>query len=298
VDDDDSSPQDDDDTTPEIPPCLNSLLSEGQPDQSDDGGDHNCRFWSIVTDRVPAEVVEGHLVTLPASLKNLGQQNDNGWGIAWYPEAGGGAEVRRGAPPAAEDPDFDAAAAEVGEARPAIAVSHVRNCSSGLCDIPDPHPFERLVDGDHWLMGHNGGISKQLLRDLVGDEYLEQNPPTVGESFDEWIDSELYFLLLLKTIEEHAGAVEPAIEEALQAMHAAGPGLNGLNFFLTDGETLWAYREDNTLDFFYDDVGAPCSAVASQHPTDAAGWWEPVEEFDLVVLRRDGPPEFIPIDVE
>lgn len=207
-------------------------------------------------------------------------------------------QVRRGAPPAAEDPGFDTAAAEAGAAAPPIAVSHVRNCSSGLCNIPDPHPFERFAMGRHWLLGHNGSIDKDALRDLVGEDYLAENPPAVGESFEEWIDSELYLLLLLKAIGEHAGDVEPAVEEAIRALHAASTDLHGLNFVLTDGERLWAYREGNSLSWFYDEAGATCSAVASQHPTEAAGWWQPVDEFDLVVLRPDGPPEFIPLDVE
>jgi hypothetical protein len=83
------------------------------------------------------------------------------------------------------DPNFDAAVDEAALATPRIAVSHVRNTSSGTTPASgNPHPFERVKDGRHWLMGHNGTIDKDVLYDpdhpndgLIRPDYFAANPP-------------------------------------------------------------------------------------------------------------------------
>ena len=54
-----------------------------------------------------------------------------------------------------------------------------------------------------------------LLINLIGAQYLAQNPPSVGSNQSEWIDSELYFNYLLKWCEQNNWNVQKAIAKAV-----------------------------------------------------------------------------------
>ena len=94
--------------------------------------DHECRFWGIIAENAPGAAIQDHLVNLPNSIKNLGAVNPDGWSVGYYPDGSIDPTVNRGFPPASSDPNFDAAVNEAASATPRIAVSHVRNTSSGI----------------------------------------------------------------------------------------------------------------------------------------------------------------------
>ncbi len=278
---------------------LNSK-SPVEAGQTYEAGEHNCRFWGIISTDVPAAVIQDHLVNLPNSIKNLGDSsNPDGWSVGYYPDGNDDPTVNRGYPQAFTDPNFNLAATEAADATPRIAVSHVRNASSGT--IPgtgDPHPFERVKDGRHWLMGHNGTIDKNVLVSLIRPDYLSANSPQYGSNQSEWIDSDLYQIFVLQTLEDFNFQVKPALGYVIrQLREEIGPGTSPsdelLNFFLTDGTTLWAYREGNsthTLYYLYDTTGTPYSAVASQYPSASQGSWVEMSDGQLVTLEQTGPP--------
>jgi glutamine amidotransferase len=256
---------------------------------------HECRLWAATSAALPAVVLRAHLLNLPKAIKPLGASNDDGWGLGWWPPGETAPTLRRGQAPASEDPFFDDAVTEASVATPTVAVAHVRACSSGLCDLPDPHPFAMDLLGRHWLFGHNGTIDKPLLLALIDPAFLAAHPPDNGRDETEWVDSELYLRLLLQQVQKEGGQVEDAIRDVVWRLHA-GPGrVSGANFFLSDGATLWAYRDGNTLSYFYDDYVAPCSAVASDYPTEERGRWIKLEDGQLVVLHPDGEPELLQI---
>jgi glutamine amidotransferase len=256
---------------------------------------HECRLWAATSAALPPAVLRAHLVDLPTAIKPLGAANDDGWGLGWWPPGEAAPVIRRGQAPASEDPFFDDAVCGAEADTPTVAVAHVRACSSGLCDLPDPHPFAMDLLGRHWLFGHNGTIEKPLLLSLIDPAFLAAHPPDNGQDESEWIDSELYLRLLLQQIQAEGGQVEEAIREVVWRLHA-GPGrVMGANFFLSDGETLWAYRDGNSLSYFYDDYVAPCSAVASDYPTEERGRWVKLEDGQLVVLHPDAGPDLLQI---
>jgi len=262
--------------------------------------EHNCRFWGIISSAAPTTVIQDHLVNLPNSIKNLGDSsNPDGWSVGYYPDGNDDPTVNRGFPQASTDPNYDLAATEAANATPRVAVSHVRNTSSGV--IPpggDPHPFERVKDGRHWLMGHNGTIDKDVLLDLIRPDYFAANPPQYGTNQSEWIDSDLYQIFVLQTLEDFNFQVKPALGYVIRRLREEiGPGTSPsteqLNFFLTDGTTLWAYREGNsihTLYYLYDTSGTPYSAVASQYPTASQGSWIEMSNGELVTMEQVGSP--------
>jgi predicted glutamine amidotransferase len=267
--------------------------------------EHNCRFWAAVSDAVPGFVINDHLIHLPNSIEQLSKNNPSGWSVAYFCVGDTSPTVHRGGPPAYLDPLFDTAVVDAANASPQIALSHIRACSSGLCDIPNPHPFERVKNGRHWLMGHNGTISKQILLDLIRPEYFEANPPQYGANYSEWIDSDLYFVYMLQTLEDFGWQIKYGIGEVVKRLREEIPGDAQLNFFLTDGMTLWAYREGHSLYYMYDParivrrhgtprsdaIGAPYSAVASQPPSSSQGNWIEMTDGELVILAPCDPPQ-------
>jgi predicted glutamine amidotransferase len=247
---------------------------------------HECRLWGITATQLSSYMVLNQLVYLPNSLKALGASNPNGWGLGFY--NGTEPTVLRGQLPANTDPSFDLAANEVAESGAVIAVGHVRKASSGLVNIPDPHPFERYKNGEWWLFCHNGGIDKTILIHLIGTQYLAQNPPSVGCNQSEWIDSELYFIYILKCCEQSNWDVQKGIAKAVVDICNQVPGTGEtLNFLLTDGHTLWGFRKGNTL-YYYDDP--QYLAIASQYPASSQGAWITVSDFYLVTLVRGSAP--------
>ena len=189
-------------------------------------------------------------MNLDNSIENLSPANPDGWSVGYYDPIGGlDPTVNRGFPRAIDDPNFDIAVTEAANATPRIVVSHVRNTSSGITPASgDPHPFEREKNGSHWLMAHNGTIDKNVLLDLIRDDYFAANPPQYGTNQSEWIDSDLYQLFMLQTIEDFNWQVKPAIGYVIKRLREEiGPGTypstEQLNFILTDGTTLWAYRD-------------------------------------------------------
>ena len=260
--------------------------------------DHECRLWAMTAGDIPGPALQAHLVDQPDSIKNQGRSNGNGWGLAWWEQSEGEPTVRRGEAPAYDDAFFDDAVAEVMASEAQVAVAHVRACSSGLCNLPNPHPFQLELLGRSWLLGHNGTIDKELLLSLIDPTFLVAHPTHNGSNPDEWIDSELYLRLIMEHVQAQGGEVVPAIQRAVHALHDSGGRISGANFFLSDGQTVWAYKDGMSLYWFYDTVVAPCSAVASDYPTDDRGRWQKLDDGQLVVLHPAREPDLIQIWLE
>lgn len=110
-----------------------------------------------------------------------------------------------------------------------IIISHVRKATTGNNSSLNAHPFQY----GKWFFAHNGSVNRQSLLRSLGDSY--QNT-LKGET-----DSEVYFLLLLQEIEKSNSPIE-GIQNALKIVNKAG-NYTGLNFLMSDGENLYAYRD-------------------------------------------------------
>ena len=263
------------------------------PDVADQrhSGTHNCRFWGGIADTIPEFIVLDHLLRLPFSLKYLSPTNPDGWSVAHAIHADSMPITRRGQSPAHIDSLFDMAVYKAAEASPAVAIAHVRNCSVGLCEIPNPHPFHRFKNGRHWWMAHNGTIDIGALLDLLRPEYMAENPPYYGQDSTDWIDSELYFLYILQTFQDSDWQVKPSLGHVVQMLRQAEPDSSpALNFALTDGNTLWSYREGRTLYYFHHGAWPVFSAVASRYPTINQEDWIMVAEGELLTMQRNQSP--------
>ncbi|MBC8368059.1 class II glutamine amidotransferase [bacterium] len=252
---------------------------------------HNCRFWGAISSVMDSVKLHDQLIVQPQSLENISPSNPNGWALVHFAGENIYPIIRRGANPAIEDPIYDMAVAKAGEDSARIVIGHVRNCTSGLCDIPNPHPFYRFMNGKHWFLAHNGTIYKHVLMDLLRPEFLAAHPPVNGENLEEWIDSELYFLYILQTLEDHNWQMAPAMGEVVEWLRVRVMGdAEQLNFVMSDGSTLWAYREGIKLYYQFNTEAVPYSAVASKHPEAEQGLWTEMVDGQLIALRRGVPP--------
>jgi len=253
-----------------------------------------CRFWCAVSEKaVSPEVLDSQLLNMPRSLKSLGEEYSDGWSVGYY--FGTYPVIARGISSAYDDGAFDKAVLRASEVAPKLVVAHIRKASSGCSGyIPNPHPFERKYNGKSWLFGHNGTIAKDVLMALIGDT-LEVMKPTACTSNppDSWIDSELFFIFLLKEINQHKGDVKAGIRAGIQKLSdALGEQNKEFNFFLTDGETLWVFRYGLDLYFSFNEE-QQLWMIASIPPSEDREGWEAFNDGDLMILRPDAKPEVI-----
>jgi hypothetical protein len=97
------------------------VLAAAQPgDVGIAAEDHNCRFWGIIAENVPAAVIQDHLVNLPNSIENLSGANPDGWSVGYYPDGNPDPTANRGFPAAHSDPNFNLAVDEAAAATPRI----------------------------------------------------------------------------------------------------------------------------------------------------------------------------------
>jgi len=173
-----------------------------------------CRFWCAVGKNSSQGLISKQFLELPNSLKALGATYPDGWSVGYY--LAEDPIIFRGSTASNADKDYDKAVRVISQQNPTIVFSHLRRASSGCVKgVSNPHSFKRIKGGKQWVFGHTGGIKKQLLMDLIGKEYLKENLPTTctDNAPDSWIDSELYFILLLKNIEKNNFNVEKGLKK-------------------------------------------------------------------------------------
>jgi len=130
-----------------------------------------CRFWVAVGQKVPTKMIVDDLLEEPYSLYKLADEYPDGWSIGYYNHD---EEIFvRGSEAANYDQSFVDAVRFVAGKEPQIVLSHLRRASSGCVgDVPNPHPFKRVVNGQTWVFGHNGGMKKEILIDLLVQRIL------------------------------------------------------------------------------------------------------------------------------
>jgi predicted glutamine amidotransferase len=277
------------------------LLLESAPQEAG-----ACRFWGLVGGRYPRDLVRDHLrdgsVT---NLKELGGGNRDGWGFGYFlrrssqPQPSGPICLRGGTPANhPEDPDYDLAVDELSRLRPRSVLGHVRAGTSGHWGIPNPHPFEH----EGIIFAHNGVLSEGMLVGLLTADdarYLERHPP---DYVNGNIDSELYFLYILKSIHQQpGGSKSEGIIHAVREIERVSPGCR-LNFVMTAGDTLYAlrysaYDEGDPVRYYPGNVPTSFYWVAASTVmgSDREGWGTiPARSLGVFVGRRR--PVFIPVD--
>lgn len=230
-----------------------------------------CRFLAV---RGDAEAVHAFLNgEAPRQFQMRSRRHTAGWGIAAY-EAGVPELIRR---PVWVRDDTAFLPALTAVAAPTVLV-HVRRATRGEISIENTHPFTH----GRWSFAHNGTIVNRVTGEIR--EWLQ--PPVAGQT-----DSEAFFHLLLHFIAEHGGDVTAGVRAGVAWVLARSPKAR-LNFVLTDGERIFAYRRGHTLYHFLEEFdGRLVEGVASDN---LGGRWRSIGRDWMLTL--DGHPSHDRLD--
>jgi glutamine amidotransferase len=221
----------------------------------------------------------------PRSLCSLSREHSDGWGIAVHRPREGWT-VHKQAAGAERDPAFKEVAAGV---RGHVLVAHVRKRTVGAVAFENTHPFR----SGRWVFAHNGTIDGvEHVRAMVAPDRLAA---LRGQT-----DSEILFAFLLGRLHRHGvgqGGLQILTDAALSAAVAdlsRRPALGSLNFLLSDGTVLYAYRHGRPL-FLLERAALDRSGtgrrlgsilVASEPITEEP--WRPIPEGALLCVWRGG----------
>jgi glutamine amidotransferase len=206
-----------------------------------------CRLFGLIANK-PVNI-RFSMLEAGNSFKRQGKGNADGWGIGWY-EQDGKSKIEKYGESAFASRRFNELAKEVNSK---IFIAHVRYMSSGLEKSQrNAHPFAYKS----WLFAHNGTLKKEEVLNLLSEPY------SLGFT-SEPIDSELYFRYIVQCIEKDKDPIE-GIKRATNEVKYLG---RGLNFILSDGKNLYAYRDGNPL--YYLDRNPEEYINASSEETEA-----------------------------
>jgi glutamine amidotransferase len=169
------------------------------------------------------------LLDAPTSLLALSETQPDGIGLGTF-NADGTPWVYRKPVAANRSQTFIADAHEV---RSRTFLAHIRHATAGQPTLENTHPFEQHGR----LFAHNGVLGGlDALRAKLGDH---------AELVQGSTDSELYFTLMTKRIEENGGDIAAGIGQAAREIAAEIP-LYSLNMLLTTPTDVWALRYPDT----------------------------------------------------
>jgi len=169
------------------------------------------------------------LLDAPTSLVALSETQPDGVGLGTF-NADGAPWVYRKPVAANRSQTFIADAHEVSSR---TFLAHIRHATAGEPTIENTHPFEQHGR----LFAHNGVLGDlPALRDRLGAHEQLVRGST---------DSELYFTLMTKRIEEHGGDIAAGIAHAAREI-ATDISLYSLNMLLTTPTDVWALRYPDT----------------------------------------------------
>jgi predicted glutamine amidotransferase len=182
-----------------------------------------CRLFGLIANK-PVDVN----FSFTKASKNFVSQspsNPDGWGVAWYDK--GKASVFKEAIKAKESEYLPSLAKNT---QTNLMVAHVRKRTAGEIKLENTHPFKYR----DWVFAHNGSIktSPRLRAKLLPDLRSQ----ILGET-----DSEIYFYWVLQWIRACQQDVVVGVREAISEITDYHE-YSGLNFLLSDGTSLYAFR--------------------------------------------------------
>ncbi|PXX53394.1 glutamine amidotransferase [Nocardia tenerifensis] len=191
-----------------------------------------CRLFGLTAapERVHATF---WLVEAADSLAEQSRRDPDGTGLGTF-EADGKPLVQKQPMAAYKDAQF---AREAKECESATFLAHVRYASTGATTAANTHPFEQRGR----LFAHNGVLGDL---DALDRELGDYRDLVAGET-----DSERFFALITKNIDQRGGDVAAGITDAVNWIADNLP-VYAINFILTTPNELWALRFPHTHDLF------------------------------------------------
>jgi len=187
----------------------------------------------------------------------------------------------------------------VDEGEGFVGLGHLRATTSGMGNIPNPHPW-MFYDGNvTYSFIHNGTVNKALLYDLITNDgtdeswLYEHEPQTFGggawddEGWSKVVDSDLILLFVMQQIQE-SGQVLTGLQTALNQIIEEGVSAHQLNIVFSNGSSLFVFGGRNGL---FVAESSEHYSVMTQRPSDGAAAamnWTGIQSGELVLINDEG----------
>jgi len=204
-------------------------------------------------------------------FKDFLSEHKDGWGIGWY--SGKNPKIFKEGADDVGSYSFD----RVKDIKSKIILCHLRKASEGANISKNSHPFVY----QNWIFEHNGFVGKEYILRCLNDKYKNL---LLGET-----DSEAYFMLIMQFYEETQDILK-AIRKTIELVKKEE--FKGLNFILSDGEKIYAYRDANVRNKeFYDYYSLNYlvkkkEIIFSSEPLTKENW-NPLKLGELVVADEN-----------
>lgn len=188
-----------------------------------------CRLLGVIANK-PVDL-RFSLVEGPNTVMSMSHWNPDGWGVGWYRDDGTPVVIKEPTLAAASNRYHRTAA----EGRSRIFIAHVRRATTGELSYENCHPFTK----DNWIFAHNGSVEDyESLMECLTEAHRKS---IMGET-----DSEILFHWLLQNIEACDSVID-GVKAAIEEIRS----YTAINFLLSDGERMYAYREAKTSTDYY-----------------------------------------------
>ena len=184
--------------------------------------------------------------------RSKSRSNNDGYGAAYFTEgwqtvyksgrrrwyADGGLE------PLDETKDWGIGEAEVGE----TLFLHALDAAKGYGN----QPFMIKSGEIHWAFMHNGKLYDKLylyMLEYLGEWWFQENPSNWTDEINKIIDSEIFFHYLISR--NKSGFTFAETLNDLRFLEQDQTKKSVLNFIMSDGTTLYAFRNSTNKDFEY-----------------------------------------------
>lgn len=180
-----------------------------------------CRLFGLKAN-IPVNI-NFSMCTGPKPFQELAEHNPDGWGMGWYDH--GDAQIVK--EPLCASDHRAMLSEQAISVYSDLFLCHVRMATVGELTVNNCHPFQY----NNWLFAHNGSIHRPS---LLGHLAVPYKNSLTGET-----DSEVYFHWIMQCIETAGDDVVAGVRLALQSVQSR----SGLNFVMSDGQRLYAYRD-------------------------------------------------------
>ncbi|MDA3813033.1 MAG: T9SS type A sorting domain-containing protein [Candidatus Cloacimonetes bacterium] len=236
--------------------------------------------------------------------------NDDGYGVIYYkdgetivPATQRFHQVGIGTSYSTDPQQMDDAEDAVGNPNndAIIVLGHARSTTQGAYGN---HPFWFEVGNDNtYTFQHNGDCDDlregmmNYLDDKYGEQWFINHPSNWGASnnnYSDWIDSELLFHFIMSHILEYEGDVVGGIIAALNYNGEFGDFASffhdeyddyKINFVLSDGEALYAFRNNPGANLSYKSFNDEFVAVKTDIVIQNG---QNISQYSLVEIPRNG----------
>jgi len=183
-----------------------------------------CRLFGLIANK--AVDVKFSFLKADLSFKELGLKNPHGWGICFY---------ENGNPKIFKEPkSIEKSKKSYGIIEQKISnlfISHVRRSSGTDIKYENSHPFRYKK----WIFAHNGTID-------IKNQMKEQLLPKFIKLLKGETDSEIFFYLIMQSIEQNKDIIEGIKEIIRFIKENKGSNTTSSNFLLTNGEKIYILR--------------------------------------------------------